>query len=178
MVPGQRREFLRQFNASGHDTEYIGRECLSHGLREQFREPGRQFARFDHHAVAGGKCFESRFKREIERVVPWADDADHALGLRHDQATTRLKSETRRDRLGSHPGRQMALDVTHGIPQRHDVGHPGFVGRAMPKILRNGFCIGLAMLHKEVVDGPNPAQSRGKIRIRFPARSLAKLRKL
>ena len=173
MIPGQRRELPRQFDASSDDTEYIGRECLSHRLREQVREPGREFAWFDHYAVARGKRFERRFERECERIVPWADDANHALGLRHDQTTTRLKSETRRDCLGPHPGRQVALNVTYRIPQRHDVGHPGFVGRAMSKVFGNGFCIGFAVLHKEAVDGLNPAQSRGKIRVRLPARCLA-----
>ena len=157
MIPRQSREFLSQFDASGYNTEYIGRKCLSHGLREQFRKPRREFARFDHDAIASGQRFKSRFEREIERVVPWANHANHALGLRHDQTATWLKSQTRRDRLSPHPGRQVALGVAHGIPQRHDVCHPGFVRRAMSKVLGDGFCVSLAVLHKEVVDGPKPA---------------------
>jgi len=173
MIPRQGCEFLRQFDPSGHDPQDACRECLSDGLLEQFGEPGREFAWLDHHSVASGQRFERRFERKNERVVPGTDDAHHALRLRHDQAAARLKSETRRDRLGPHPGRQVTLDMTDGIPQRHDVCQPGFVGRAMPKILRNGFCVGLAMFRKEVADGSKPAQSRGKIGIRFPARCLA-----
>ena len=54
-------------------------------LRQQRGRPRRQFARLDHHAIAGGERADRRRQRELQRIIPRRDDADDAERLR-DQA--------------------------------------------------------------------------------------------
>jgi len=89
MVEGERGEGFADLNASGHDGEFLCRETRGD---EPLKKVGRlvgELARLEHHPVACRECGNRRQKRELHRVVPRADHADHAERLAQDAAAAR-----------------------------------------------------------------------------------------
>ena len=55
VIERQPRERASQLDVAGKHGEFVGRERLGHDLLQQRREPRRELARLQHHAIARGQ---------------------------------------------------------------------------------------------------------------------------
>jgi hypothetical protein len=109
-------------------------------LLEQCREPRRQLARLDHHPVAGGERADRGRKRELQRVVPGRDDADHPEWLR-DQAVFRGPELQRgRDAPRRHPPLQVPGGVLDFGEQEQRLGDRRLDRRSVAEIGGDRLC--------------------------------------
>ena len=123
---------------SAHDGgDLLGRKQARQKLGEEIRRARRQFRRLQHHAVAGGKCRDQRHDGEVERIVPRADDPDHADRLIENARAGGQQLEADRDPFRPHPTREMAQRVANGRLRRKDLADLRLVTRAVAEVCRD-----------------------------------------
>ena len=105
---------------------------------QQRRRRRGQLRRLQQHAVAGGQRADRRRERELDRVVPRADDADHAQRLAQDAATTRAAGAAVSPRAACciHCRRWLSARARLGGDEE-ELGQPRLVVRAMAEVLRH-----------------------------------------
>ncbi len=81
VIERQLRKVLRLRHLAAEDRDLVFGKTFGQHLRQQLGRARRQLRHLDHHAVAGGQRGDQRAHRQVQREVPRADDADHALGL-------------------------------------------------------------------------------------------------
>ena len=106
---------------------------------QKIRRARREFRRLQHHPIAGGQRRDQRHDREVERIIPWADDADDAHRLIKNAGGGRHQLKPDRNPLRLHPTRQMAQRVADRRLHRNDLAKLGLVTRAIAEIRRDRF---------------------------------------
>ena len=120
--------------AAQHRRHLLAREEAGQQLRHELAGARRQFRGLQHHAVAGGERREHRHHRQLEGVIPRADDADDAQRLIKDARPRRHQLEADGDALRSHPVSEMARGVADAGERREHFGQHGLVPRAVAEI--------------------------------------------
>jgi hypothetical protein len=108
VIEGQSRECLADVRAACHDGELVGGKSSSDHAFEQGGSSRRQLARLEQDAIACGKRRHRGQQRELHRIVPWTDHADHSDRLAHDPASAGMKIERRRNAARPDPAAQIA----------------------------------------------------------------------
>ena len=133
VVERQARERLADLRPAGdHRDLFLGEGAAEHA-RHQRRGGRRVLRRLDHRPVAGRQDAGQRREGEVDREVPRADHAHHALGLEAHLGLGAEEAEQRRRRLAPlrlHPLLQVGLGVLQRADRAGDVGEGGGLGRA------------------------------------------------
>ena len=137
MVKLERRERLRHFGAAGDDRNFILREVFADQFSHQVGCLLGEFRRLDHRPVARSQNLHQRIERQLDGEIPWAEDADHALGLEPQFSLGPQQSERECGlalfRLG--PFVEMLEAIFAEIDAADDVGHHRLVAAAIAEIL-------------------------------------------
>ena len=148
MVPAQRRERARKFEATDRHRHALRLERIRNHLAQELRAGRRVIRRFDDDAIARGKHLDERPDAQVKRKIPRHDISDDALGL---LAHGRPSGPEQR-RIGiaffvGHP----RLQPTHGILRAtRDAEHFDQVAcrcRVRPEVLGKRLCDPRAVAH-------------------------------
>ena len=119
---------------AGKDGNLVVAERLGDDPRHELGRSRGHLRRLDHHAVAGCERRDRRQHRQLIRVVPRRDDADHAERLRNQPVVSRSILDIRRDALRTHPAPQMAARMADRFVDRQKIGDQRLVRRAAAEI--------------------------------------------
>ena len=108
---GSAAKALRDLVVDAGHEHLGGVEFRRDHFLQQRGKPRHQFARLDHHPVAGGERADRRRQRQLQRIIPRRDDADHAERLRDQAIFGRHELQRGRDPLRRHPFLQMLCGV-------------------------------------------------------------------
>ncbi len=114
--------------------DLLGGKQTAEKLGEKLRGTRRELGGFQHHAVAGGERRDQRHDRQLERIVPRADDAHDSDRLVENAGARGHELETHGDALGRHPARQMPDRVPDRRERRPHIGEQRLVARAVAEI--------------------------------------------
>ena len=115
----------------------------------------RQLGRLDHHPVAGGDRADRGRQRQLQRIIPGRDDADHPERLRDQAVLARHELQRGVDALRRHPFLQVLGGVLDLDIEEQRLGDGGLDGGAMAEIGRDRLLeAGLVLLDR----GAQPAQ--------------------
>jgi hypothetical protein len=137
VVERQPRERRAGVGAADDGSHLLERKQAGQELGEELGGARRELRGLHHHAVAGGERRDQRHDREVERIVPRADDADDADRLVQDGGASRPELAADRHPLRPHPAPQMVARVADRRQHRKDFGKFRLVARAMAEICRD-----------------------------------------
>ena len=151
MVKGQGDKGPTHFGIAADHLHFVWREIFADHPRHQRRGCRRQLRRLDHHPVARGQRGQRRIHRQVVRVVPGRDDADHAERLAQELVAGRQKMQRCWHAARLHPAAQMTQGMAHTRLDGKDIGQQAFLARALAEILRNRLhqFIGIALRHRQ-----------------------------
>ena len=138
MVERQRREGGTKIGAAGGDGDAVGREDFRQQLAQEGAGAWRVLGRLQVDMVAGGDGRGQRDQRQVHRVVPRCDHADHAKRHRAHLRARRQEAPAHADPARLHPAAQVLEQVVDLVERGHAVGDPALVQRAVPEIGGDG----------------------------------------
>ncbi len=134
MIEGEPRESGADIGAAQHGRHLLAGEKPGQELGDEFRGARRELRGLQHDAVARGERGDQRHHRQLEGIIPRADDADDAERLAENPRATRPELETDRDALRPHPAREMARGVADAGERREDLREQALMARAVAEI--------------------------------------------
>ncbi len=134
MIERQRRKCFGNAGIDAGHHHFIGIERAGDDLLQQLGKARHQFARLDHHPVAGGECGHGGCEGELQRIIPGRDDSDHAERLRHQPVASRQELQLGGDALRRHPGFEMLDRMTDLTEDEERLGKARFDGRTIAEI--------------------------------------------
>src|SRR5438093_3166685 len=110
----------------------IGDETLHQGRRSR-----RELARLEHDAVSGSKRRCHRQHRELKRIIPRTDHADHPHGLAYDPASSWPQVNGCRHAAWSHPSFETATRIPDSGAHREELRDPRLLCRPRAEVGRD-----------------------------------------
>ena len=157
MVERQTGERRADIGAAEDGRDLFGGKQAAEELGEELRGARRELGGFQHHPVAGRERGDQRHDRQLERVIPRADDADDADRLMENAGAGGHEFEAHRDALGRRPTRQMPDRVADRRERRPHVGEQRLVARAVAEVAGDLQCDPLGV----VLDRPTQSSQVG-----------------
>ena len=152
MVERQLREGRSDIGFTVDDRHLVLAEILGeHGLHQLAGGRG-ELAHLDHRAVTGSQRRQQRTNRQVHRVIPRRDDADHTKRLVHHPRLRRPLRRTDGTTLRFHPLAQLAAVVLHALEAGDDFHDLGFIERAIAEILVHRLADLVNMLEQHLLD--------------------------
>ncbi len=171
MIERQRSKGLCDLVLDAGDEQLSGIELLGNGLLQECRKVRHQFARLDDDTVAGGDRADRGRQRELQRIIPGRDDADHAERLRDQPVARGQELQRGRHALRRHPGLQVFCRMPDLGEHQHRLGDIGLHRRAVAEIGRDRLPEALLVLADNSAQPRQPVEALGQIRRRLGPRS-------
>ena len=163
VVERQRRERLRHVRVAGHHPHFVGLEILRHLLGEQCREAWRELAHLHHRAVAGDQRVDQRADRQVQRIVPRHDDADHAARLRPQLGARRQEQPVGQAPARLHPAPAVGQRMADRREAGEELQQLGLFARATAEIGMDGLDHALAILAQQRLQRAQPGGAHGPL---------------
>jgi hypothetical protein len=167
MIEGKRGKRLGDLLLDAGDEQLRRVEFLRDHLLEQRGKMRHELARLDHHAVAGGDRADCRRKRELQRIIPGCDDADHAERLRNQPVARRHELQRSRHALRRHPALQVFCGMADLAEHQQRLGDGGLDRRAMAEIGRDRLLEALLIVGDRSAQARQPVEPFGQGRRRL-----------
>ncbi len=137
MIEGQGEQGLGRVRLPLHQGHLILRKEPIQNLPEERVGVRRELRRLEDRAVAGGEGRHQRPQREVDGVVPGADDEHHALGLLADGTHAAQEADGGGHAPGLHPAGQVAKRLLDLGDDRIELREVDLFGR-FPEVRRQG----------------------------------------